>query len=353
MTKYLFLFFIASIAACSSDPDVLPEEEEDIIEIVYSEAEPCTSANDDCLQTITLTSEEGRKSNFNFYQNYPIMNDTAVWGKIKNAVIVLHGNNRNANNYFSFMTTALSQTNLLDSTLLIAPQFNSNTTAGPGELYWSNNWRIGDLSGNPSVKIGTFVILDSLLSRIADKEHFPFLEKVIITGHSSGATFTHTYALAKDVNGTWGFEVDYVVANSQYFYYPQDVRFNPSSGNFDQPADCPEFNEWPYGFESTVPYLEGFNRESLNEKFIKKRITYLLGTNDVVTSGSLNTASCAAVLLGEHRLNRGENMFSLMQTLYSNEHNHQKILINNVGHNGQAMYNSISYKALMLAIFTD
>ena len=61
MTKYLFLFFIASIAACSSDPDVLPEEEEDIIEIVYSEAEPCTSANDDCLQTITLTSEEGRK----------------------------------------------------------------------------------------------------------------------------------------------------------------------------------------------------------------------------------------------------------------------------------------------------
>lgn len=352
----LLIFIFAGLFACDDaeiSPDNVPEEETDTTEVVYTVVEPCRTGNDDCLETIPITSSDGRTAAFNFYRNYPIMNDTAVWGNIKQAVFVVHGQNRDANNYFSYMASSLNQTKLIDSTLLIAPQFKNNRQVGPGELFWPNNWRAGGISGNISVKISTYSLMDSLIEIISNKEQFPFLEKIIVTGHSSGALFTHTYALASEIDTNYDFSFEYVVANSQYFYYPQDVRYNPASQNFITPTTCEEFNEWPLGFNSPVEYIAGKNRDDINLEFARKNITYLLGTEDTETSGTLNTSNCGAVLLGEHRFNRGENMQLFMETFYPTENNHQKILVPGVGHNGSSMYNSARYKELMQEIFNN
>lgn len=345
------------ITACNTDevaPDNdLDDDNIDTTEVEYTVVEPCVTGDEDCLETIPITSEEGRTAVFNFYRNYPIMNDTAIWGNIKQAIFVVHGQNRDANNYFTYMTSSLNSADLLDSTLLIAPKFQDNTQAGPGELFWPNDWRAGALSGNPSVKISTYSILDSLIDILSNKEQFPFLEKIIITGHSSGALFTHTYALASEIENQYDFSLEYIVANSQYFYYPLDLRYDSDSGEFITPSNCDEYNEWPFGFESPVEYLASKSREDLNVSFINKKITYLLGTNDTQTSGSLNTNNCGAVLLGEHRFNRGENMHLFMETFYPGEHQHQKKLVVGIGHNGNSMYNSNSYKELMLQIFKE
>lgn len=357
--KKIYLLAIAfSVLFSCNNEDITPDNDQqdddtDTTEVEYTIVEPCTTGDNNCLETIPITSFEGRTANFNFYRNYPIMNDTAIWGNIKQAVFVIHGQNRDANNYFSHLTSSLNQTGLIDSTLLISPQFKNNSQVGPGELFWPNDWRDGALSGNVSVKISTYSIMDSLIEIISNKEQFPFLEKIIITGHSSGALFTQTYALASEIEIDYEFSFEYIVANSQYFYYPEDVRYNPTTGNFTTPTTCEEFNEWPYGFESAVEYIASKNREDLNQSFKSKKITYLLGTKDTQTSGTLNTNSCAAVLLGEHRFNRGENMHLFMETFYPNEHQHEKVLVEGVGHNGNSMYNSNSYKELMLQIFKD
>jgi hypothetical protein len=354
----LLIIFFLGITACNNE-DIAPENDQDdqnmdTTEINYTVVDPCVSGDENCLETIPIASPEGRIANFNFYRNYPIMNDTAIWGNIKQAVFVIHGQNRDADNYFSYMTSSLNSTDLIDSTLLIAPHFKNNSQVGPGELFWPNDWRSGAHSGNPSVKVSTYSILDSLLDIISNKEQFPFLEKIIVTGHSSGALFTHTYALASNADDRHDLiSFEYIVANSQYFYYPKDVRHDPITDSFTTPNDCENFNEWPYGFESPVEYVAKQDRANLNDKFLDKKITYLLGTSDTQTSGSLNTDDCAAVLLGEHRFNRGENIYLFMETFYPNEHNHQKKIVQNIGHNGNSMYNSNSYKELMLQILTD
>jgi hypothetical protein len=353
----LLPFLLVMLFACDNE-DVAPQNDQDddnsdSTETEYTIVDPCVSGDENCLETIPITSEEGRTATFNFYRNYPIMNDTAVWGNIKQAVFVVHGQNRDANNYFTYMTSSLNQTGLIDSTLLIAPQFKNNTQVGPGELFWPNDWRAGALSGNTSVKISTYSIMDSLIEILSNKEQFPFLEKIIITGHSSGALFTHTYALASEIEILHDFTIEYVVANSQYFYYPQDVRYNPASGSFVTPTTCDEYNEWPFGFVSPVEYVATKDREEINANFVNKKVTYLLGTSDTQTSGTLNTSNCAAVLLGEHRFNRGENMQLFMETFYPDVHNHQKKLVQNIGHNGNSMYNSNSYKELMQDIFSN
>lgn len=355
MKKIYSLIFVCAVLFACNNEEVAPDndDETDTTDIQYTVVDPCVSGDENCLESIPITSEEGRAATFNFYRNYPIMNDTAIWGNIKQAVFVIHGQNRDANNYFTYMTSSLNQTELLDSTLLIAPQFKNNSQVGPGELFWPNDWRAGALSGNVSVKISTYSIMDSLFEILSNKEQFPFLEKIIITGHSSGALFTQTYALASDIETQYDLAFEYIVANSQYFYYPQDVRYNPATESFTAPTTCEEYNEWPFGFESPVEYVATKNREDLNESFKNKKITYLLGTNDTQTSGTLNTSSCAAVLLGEHRFNRGENMHLFMETIYPNDNEHQKVLVEGVGHNGNSMYTSTSYKELMLRIFQD
>ncbi|MGJ3234909.1 hypothetical protein [Marivirga sp.] len=353
----LLIMIILGLTACDNG-EVTPDNDQkngntDTTEVEYTIVDPCMTGDENCLESIPIKSEAGRTAVFNFYRNYPIMNDTAKWGNIKQAVFVVHGQNRDADNYFNFMTSSLNSSNIMDSTLLISPHFKNNSQVGPGELFWPNDWRSGALSGNPSVKISTYSLLDSLIDIISNKDQFPFLEKIIITGHSSGALFTHTYALASEVEELYEIDFDYIVANSQYFYYPLDVRYDANSDSFTTPNECENYNDWPFGFESPVEYIASKNREELNEKFIRKKITYLLGTSDTQTSGSLNTNNCAAVLLGEHRFNRGENMQLLMETFYQNEHNHQKKLVQNIGHNGNSMYNSNSYKELMLQIFSE
>jgi hypothetical protein len=346
-TYILSIFLLSILIYSCTNENVGPDEENSPPDVEYTVASPCVSADENCNESIAITSEEGRSAVFTFFNNYPILNDTAVWGNIKQAVFVVHGQNRDANNYFSYMTASLNSSDLLDSTLLIAPHFKNNSQVAPGQLFWPSDWRSGALSGNPSLKISSFSLLDTLINIISDKEHFPFLEKILITGHSSGGLFCHSYALASKADREHDAQFFYVIANSQYFYYPIDQRYDPNTESFKTPTTCEEFDEWPYGFVSPVEYLADEDRDELNNAFIKKKITYLLGTDDTETSGSLNTSNCAAVLLGEHRYNRGENMYLHMNTFYQNEHNHSKKLVLNIGHNGNRMYNSNSFKELL------
>lgn len=304
---------------------------------------PCTSASDACLQTLRL----GPQANFDFFSNYPIYLENAKWELLENVVIVVHGQNRNANEYFSFLTTTLNTTNLSESTILIAPFFKNQTDAAPGQMYWGNStWREGQKSTDAS-GTSSFTVVNEIITHLANKERFPVLKKIILTGHSSGGLWTQLYAASNHVEHVHTeLTFEYVVANSQYLYYPDEVRYNESSQTFVTPTNCATFALWPLGYTNVPSYLDDVMEETVNQQLIERKVTYLLG-NGTGPDPSLNTSDCEATLLGSTRFRRGENAHLWITTNYSNTHQHQKVIVDGIGHNGQAMYQSVEFRNLL------
>ncbi len=320
---------------------------------VITERPPCLSANQDCVETLAISNGSGSTGSLDIYSSFPLNLENARWEKLENAVIAIHGVNRDADNYFSYLVNSLTSENLTENTLLIAPFFKDDTDAQGDDLFWasSSSWREGQVSGDAN-QVSSFAAIDQIIEVLADSTRFPVLKNILITGHSSGGLFTHVYAIANQSESLYpDLDFQYVVANSQYFYYPEDVRYNPSNQQFEDVNNCNAFNQWPLGAVGLPAYLTGATEATLRQQMTEREITYLLGTDDVVTTGTLNTSDCEAVLLGENRFRRGENIFLLMETFYTDTHVHEKVLVEGVGHNAQEMYQSSAFRAWLGAAF--
>ncbi|MCB9080293.1 MAG: Ig-like domain-containing protein [Lewinellaceae bacterium] len=313
-----------------------------------TEMAPCVSASADCLQTLSLAGNNGTTATFDYYSSYPIFLEKARWEKLRSAVVVVHGQNRDAPEYFSYMMATLRQEKLENNTILIAPFFKSSAEAKANDLQWSTSgWREGQGAATTNAPISSFTVIDRLIAQLANKDRFPVLEKIIITGHSSGALFTQLYAAANRAENSYpGISFSYVVANSQYFYYPLDLRYNEGSGQFFTPTNCPAFNRWPLGYTAPPAYLQGTQKADVDRQLTQRDVIYLLG-NGGGADGTLNTTDCEATLLGSTRFKRGSNMFLFLETNYAATHKSRKVIVNGIGHDGQGMYQSPEFRTLL------
>jgi hypothetical protein len=318
-------------------------------EVITSTA-PCISASNNCLQTRTFVGTDGQNGSIEYYSNYPLYPEDARWEDLENAIIVVHGANRNYGDYYSWVGSTMRSAGLEGKTILISPQFKNESEASDDNLFWdSNNWREGETSKNP-MSISSFSVIDSLANQLANKAIFPNLKKVIITGHSSGGLFTHVYGAANRAETNLGNQLDfeYLVANSQYFYYPDGQRVNTSSGELYSPTSCNSAQYWPLGFNLVPDYVNNVGLEVLNQQFQERKIYYFLG-NGTASDGAFNDGNCAYQLLGDSRFNRGANMFDYMGLKYAS-HGHQKFIVEGIGHNGQGMYGSSEFSGLLLSL---
>ncbi|MBO0343476.1 Ig-like domain-containing protein [Flagellimonas profundi] len=312
---------------------------------------PCSSATADCMQQLDLKDNTDATLTFDMYSNYDFIDDSDfVWDFIDKVVVVVHGANRDADNYFEYMTSSLQSMDLEETTLVIAPYFQDNSSAPANGLVWNDSrWREGTNADNNNIELSSFAVLDSLVNRFTDQQRFPNLKNVFIAGHSSGAAFTQHYALANKVQeSAAGVDFQYIVANNQYFYYPDGQRYNEETGTFYEPMDCEGYDYWPYGYEFAPPYLDGIDAATLTQQQVARNTIYLLGGNDTLTTGTLNTSDCQATLIGSNRLKRGKNMYLYMETFYPTENNHREIIVPNVGHDGNGMFNSSEFKQFIL-----
>ena len=94
-------------------------------------------------------------------------------------------------------------------------------------------------------------------------------------------------------------------------------------------------------------YLVGVTEADFNQKFITRPITYMLG-NGTALDPTLNTNACSATLLGSSRYQRGENIFQYMELVYGATHNHSKTIANGITHNGSAIYQSSTFRILLM-----
>ena len=264
--------------------------------------------------------------------------------QVQRALIVIHGRLRNAQTYLHSAEQAASQAGQLSTTLVIAPQFlnesdGTRNALSDSVLRWhANDWMAGDPAVSPA-PLSSYAALDQILERLSDRKRFPALREVVIAGHSGGAQVVQRYALTTQADKALqadGIKVRYVVANPSSYAYFNAQRPIPT---FDA-ANCPGFNTWKYGLKELPAYAEGQKHRQLEQAYVERDMTYLLGAKDTDPNHPALDKSCEAEAQGAFRLERGKNYFEYLTQRHPQGLNQRLVEVPGVGHNGDQMFTS-------------
>jgi aryl-phospho-beta-D-glucosidase BglC (GH1 family) len=279
--------------------------------------------------------------------------------QITHAIVVIHGTNRNALEYYQTIEDVAKSEGKLESTIIIAPHFKeASDTSFANELQWSDagGWKSGSKSVRKDslTRISSFAVLDEMVEELANNALFANLQEIIITGHSAGGQFTQRYAVTTEVDKDKDESFKYIVANAGTYLYINTLR--PITGVFTEPSseqidDCPKYNNYKYGLNKPYSYLSSLTEETLRTQYANRQVIYLLGENDTVADSHLNQG-CSATLQGANRYERGINYGAYMNHLngldtdgFTTLHKHRVQKVIGVGHSKNDMYQSIEGSA--------
>ena len=264
--------------------------------------------------------------------------------QVQRALIVIHGRLRNAQTYLRSAEQAATQAGQLSTTLVIAPQFLNESDGTrhalpDAVLRWhANDW----MAGAPALSaasLSSYAALDKILERLDDRKRFPNLREVVVAGHSGGAQVVQRYAMTTQADKALqadGIKVRYVIANPSSYAYFNAQRPIPT---FDA-ANCPGFNTWKYGLKELPAYAQGEKHRQLEQSYIERDITYLLGAKDIDPNHPALDKSCEAEAQGAFRLERGKNYFEYLTQRHPQGLNQRLVEVPGVGHNGDQMFTS-------------
>ncbi len=333
-------------------------------------AGPCTSATSACTEFVTLA---GGPWHSMIYRSYPL---DARNEKITGALVMIHGTNRDADNYYRNAMAAAFLADALENTIVIAPRIASNERGcqdklAPNEVSYScsgDSWRSGGTSSS-SDKLTSFDFIDEVLQKLARKEVFPNMKHIVVAGHSAGGQFVNRYEMANQVHEKLGVPVTYIVANPSSYAYPDNTRptaadwpvqagapgYVPEppvgragrAGADESTADgavfrqfgdgrnCTTYDQWPYGFQHRSGYTSRLTDDQLKKQLASRPTTYLLGQIDILPLGGFD-GSCAAMAQGPTRLARG---LAFSKFVNSKLGGHQEaVIIPECGHNARCMF---------------
>ena len=169
---------------------------------VAAQAQPCIIATEACTGWITLVGGPARSM---IYRTYSL---DAKNEKITRALMVIHGTNRDADNYFPQRARGCQDK--------LAPNEVSYSCGG-------DSWRSGGVSGKND-KLTSFDFIDEILRKLASREAFPNLKAIVVAGHSAGGQFVTRYEMSNRVHETLGLPVTYAVANPSSYAYLDNTR---------------------------------------------------------------------------------------------------------------------------------
>lgn len=334
-------------------------------------AGPCTAASPECMEWVAVS---GAATQTAVYRTYPL---GARADGITSAVVLVHGAGRDGHNYFRHALAAAFLAGALERTVVIAPRFASSDGAcrdavAAQETNWAcaggpESWRTGGLALNDRA-LTSFDVADEVLRKLARKDVFPGLKRIVVAGHSAGGQFVSRYALANRVHETLGVPVTYVVANPSSYAYLDASRPSPTAlppgiaagapgytapppatapppfGPFADARNCTTYDAWPYGLQARAGYSARVADADLKAALAARPVTYLLGGLDILPLFGFD-ASCAAMAQGPTRLARG-----LAYARYvSDRHgaSHKTVLVPSCGHNARCMFTADDALALV------
>ena len=305
---------------------------------VYA-TDPCMKATPDCTRWVNLSGE----SRALIYSTHPLdqRNDQIV-----RALIVVHGQGRDADNYFRTSLAAAFLAGAFDNTIVISPRLASNNGAGcrdtlaPNEVNWpcaGDSWRSGGVATN-NAKLTSYDFMDEIVRELARKETFPNLKAIVISGHSAGGQFVTRYEMGNKIHESISVPITYVVSNPSSYSYLDSER--PSGTNselraFGDARNCTTYNNWPYGLKNRTGYTANIPDDQLKKQLASRPVTYLLGELDVLPLAGFDS-SCPAMAQGPTRLARGQAFAAYVKAKYNAQH--QVVVVPLCGHNARCMF---------------
>ena len=150
----------------------------------------------------------------------------------------------------------------------------------------NDDWRGGgDAAG---VKLSSFEVVDSILLALGDKNRYPALKRVLVTGFSAGGQFVGRYVAVGKGFVREGVEVRYAaMAPSTELRLDDDVI-------------------WHYGLKGRPRYSAQMTREQILKNLSSRRVWRACGTKDVL--GKSLDVCPEAMKQGENRYARFRNL---------------------------------------------
>lgn len=296
-------------------------------------AEPCQEAAH-CERQWSLASG-GQVS---YFASHALDSSAAI----TRAVVVVHGNRRDADRYFESVIGAVAAEGATERVAIFAPHFPTQEDDPlPGEHRWSSHgWKIGHKSKDEG-RASSFGVVDSMLEAICGqgRKAFPALQRVTIAGHSAGGQFVQRYAAGGSQCSAPEIETRYLVMNpSSYLYIDGRRRVEPG-GDFVVPiSGCADYDEYKFGLRDLNAYMQRKGAERLRENLFERNVYYLAGGDDTRRSKSLDKR-CEADLQGRHRLERFENFRDYSKT-FEGWKAARFLVVPDIGHDGRAMFMS-------------
>ena len=306
-------------------------------------AAPCITAAPGCTEWVALAGGPSRSL---LYRTYSL---DARNERIARALVVIHGQARDADNYFRTSLAAAFLAGALEDTVVVAPRFASNDGQGcrdalaQDEVSWGcsgDSWRSGGVAlDNP--KLTSYDFADAILRKLARKEIFPNLKVIVVAGHSAGGQFVTRYEMANQVHDSLGVPVAYVVSNPSSYAYPDASRPSPTDvaapdfRDFSDARNCTTYDRWPYGLQNRTGYAAGIAADQLKKQLAARPVTYLLGEIDILPLGGFD-ASCPAMAQGPTRLARGQAFVGYVNHKYGAHHH--AVVVPLCGHNARCMF---------------
>ena len=302
-------------------------------------AQPCLTATTACTEWVTLGGGPWKSK---VYRTHSLEKRNE---NITRALIVIHGTNRDADNYFRTAMAAAFLAGALEDTAVIVPRIAShdrgcNDQLDQNEVSYSctgDSWRSGGVSAS-SDKITSFDFVDEIMRRLAKRQAFPNLKQIVLAGHSAGGQYVNRYEMANKIHETLGLPITYVVANPSSYAYLDNTR--PSGENvtfrpFGDGRNCTTYNHWPYGLEGKTGYASRSSEEELKKQLASRPTTYLLGELDILPLGGFDS-SCPAMAQGPTRLARGQAFGKFVAEKVGAKH--QVTVVPLCGHNARCMF---------------
>ena len=276
---------------------------------------------------------------------------------VTRALIVFHGKLRNADTYNLSGLNAIEHAGKAGiGTLLITPQFLAQVDVDAyhlpaGVLRWGPTAWMGGADAL-NAPVSSFDAIDAILARLGDRKIFPNLKMVVIAGHSGGGQVVQRYAVVGrggDALIAAGVHVRYVIANpSSYVYFSPQRPEASSKGEFSYALPTHtcfgRYNRWKYGTKDPPPYVGGANFLTLEDRYLRRDILYLLGTEDTDPNHPALDKSCSGEDEGPYRFFRGKAYFRYLElrhpALAESSASQQLWFVLGVGHDGDKMLNS-------------
>jgi hypothetical protein len=303
-------------------------------------ATPCIDLN--CTDWVTLAGGPWRGK---IYTTYPLGTPNP---QITRAFLMIHGTNRDADNYFRTALAAAFLGGALEDTIVISPRIASaaggcHDALDTNEVSWScsgDSWRSGGTSASTD-KLTSFDFVDEILRKLANKDTFPNLKAIVVAGHSAGGQYVNRYSMANQVHDTLSVPVTYVVANPSSYAYLDGTRPAGEGANFaafSAAPTCANYDRWPYGLQNrTGGYTARQSDEQLKKQLAARPVTYLLGEIDILPLGGFD-GSCSAMAQGPTRLARGQAFAKFVNQKIGAKHDMKVVSL--CGHNARCMFTS-------------